>query len=209
MNRAPGPDAPHRTAAAVGDPWAAHYERLTTMGAGEFVHVVGTLAPHLQGTAALLERWGNRETLCLAGLYHAVYGTAGIHGALVSHERRSLIADAIGTEAEAIVYLYGACDRDAFHPRIGTAHATQFVDRFTRSEYSIAQSALADFCELTLANEFELARSSAAFAAKHGRSLARLAERMRSHVSDAALGAFRNLERAHVPGGRAHAAGRS
>jgi len=209
MNRAPGPDAPHRTAAAAGDPWAGHYERLTTMGAGEFVHVVGTLAPHLQGTAALLERWGNRETLCLAGLYHAVYGTAGIHGALVSHERRSLIADAIGTEAEAIVYLYGACDRDAFHPRIGTAHATQFVDRFTRSEYSIAQSAFADFCELTLANEFDLARSSAAFAAKHGRSLARLAERMRGHVSDAALGAFRDLERAHVPGGRAHAAGRS
>jgi hypothetical protein len=32
---------------------------------------------------------------------------------------------------------------------------------------------------------------------------------MRGHVSDAALGAFRNLERAHVPGGRAHAAGRS
>ena len=78
-----------------------------------------------------------------------------------------MIAGAIGVEAEAIVYLYGACDRDAFHPRIGTPHETQFVDRFSRSEYGIAPSALADFCELTLANEFELACSSAAFWAKH------------------------------------------
>ena len=164
------------------------------MGADVFPHVTGTLAPHLRHTAVLLAHWGNREALCVAGLYHAAYGTDGIVGALVSHERRSLLAAIIGDDAESIVYLYGACDRDAFHPRIDTPRATQFVDRFAQSEYAISASSLADFCELTLANEFELARSSAAFAAKHGRSLARLAERMRAHVSRAALCACRGLD---------------
>jgi len=205
MTRATLEDALHGAAAAARDRWVGHYERLETLGAGNFVHVAGTLAPHLRRTAALLARWGNREALCLAGLYHAVYGTDGIHGALVAHERRSVIAGAIGVEAEAIVYLYGACDRDAFHPRIGTPHETQFVDRFSRSEYGIAPSALADFCELTLANEFELACSSAAFSAKHGASIAYLAGRMHAHASAQALAACRGLDGVRASGLRAHA----
>jgi hypothetical protein len=192
MNRATHVDA-LRGASALRDPWFDHYERLAALGAGEFAHVAGTLAPHLRETAALLARWGNREALCMAGLYHAVYGTAGIHGALVAPAQRAVIADAIGAEAEAIVYLYGACDRDAFHPRIGTPHEARFVDRFSGSEYPISQSALDDFCELTIANEFELARTSAAFCAKHGTSIAHLAERMHAHVGSAALAACRGL----------------
>ena len=168
------------------DPWFAHHERLVAMGAGDFGHVAGTLAPHLANTAALLRQWGNRDALCVAGLYHAVYGTDGIRGELTSLACRSIIVDFIGTDAEAIVYVYAACDRDAFHPRIGTPRATQFVDRFTHTEYSIPVPMLADFCELTLANELELARGSAGFLAKHQRELAELAERMRAHVSDAA-----------------------
>ena len=175
------------------DPWLAHYERLAAMGAGDFAHLAGTLAPHLAKTAALLNQWGNRDPLCVAGLYHAIYGTGGIRGELIPLARRSVIVGIIGAEAEAIVYLYAACDRDAFHPRIGTPRATEFVDRFTASEYSIPVSMLADFCELTLANELELARASAAFLAKHRRELAELACRMRPHISDAAICACRDV----------------
>jgi hypothetical protein len=199
MNRAPRADASSGAEISVHDPWAGHRERLAAMGAGEFAHVAGTLAAHLANTAALLKRWGNREALCLAGLYHAVYGTDGIRGELTTPGGRSLIVDVIGAESEAIVYRYGACARDAFHPRIGTPRATQFVDRFTESEYSISVAALADFCELTLANELELAISSAAFLTKHGPALADLAERMREHVSSAALCACRDVLRAHAP----------
>ena len=175
------------------DPWLAHYEHLAAMGAGEFAHVAGMLAPHLANTAALLREWGNRDALCAAGLYHAVYGTDGIRGALIPLERRAAIAVVIGAEAEAIVHVYAACDRDAFHPRIGTPRATRFVDRFMASEYPISVQALADFCELTLANELELARRSAAVLAKHRRELAQLADRMRPHVSEAALRACRRV----------------
>ena len=184
-------DEPDRIAA--NDPWFAHYERLAAMGAGDFAHVAGTLAPHLANTASLLQQWGNRDALCIAGLYHAVYGTDGIRGELVTLARRGAIAEIIGVEAEAIVHVYAACDRDAFHPRIGTPREAQFVDRFTATEYSIPVEMLSDFCELTLANELELARSSSAFLAKHRRELAALADRMRLHVSDAALDACRAM----------------
>ena len=184
-------DESHRISAS--DPWLAHYERLAAMGAGDFAHVAGTLAPHLAKTAALLQQWGNRDALCLAGLYHAVYGTDGIRGELTPLARRPAIAEVIGVEAEAIVYVFAACDRDAFHPCIGTPRETQFVDRFSATQYSIPVSMLADFCELTLANELELARSSAAFLGKHRGELAELADRMRPHVSDAALRACREV----------------
>ena len=128
-------DEPARITAS--DPWRAHYDRLAAMGAGDFAHVAGTLAPHLANTASLLQQWGNRDALCVAGLYHAVYGTAGIRGELATLARRSAIAEVIGVEAEAIVFVYAACDRDAFHPRIGTPRETRLVDRFTATDYTI------------------------------------------------------------------------
>jgi len=130
------------------DTLTEHYRRLLALGADEFPHVAGSLAPHLLRTASLLQQWGNRPALCLAGLYHAVYGTDGIRGSLVALEHRGAIAGIIGSEAESVAYLYGACDRDAFHPRIGTGAPLQFVDRFTLSEYPIQDTALRGFHRL-------------------------------------------------------------
>jgi hypothetical protein len=164
--------------------------RLVDLGAGTFAHVSGSLARHVERTEALLRQWGSRPALCAAGLYHAVYGTAGIDGALVSLADRGTIAEAIGVEAERIAYLYGACDREAFHPRIGTADQLQFVDRFIGSAYPIAHSDLCDFCELTIANELELALASRAFRDKHRNALSALFERMRGIASAEALSSY-------------------
>jgi hypothetical protein len=163
------------------------FRYLQKLGAGGFAHVSGSLALHLRGTEALLRRWGNREAVCLAGLYHAVYGTAGIRGSLASLAMRGTIAHVIGAEAEALAYLYGACERDAFHRRIGTARGLLFADRFTASEYPITESQLRDFCELTLANELELALASERFRLGHRAELSELVDRMERLVSDAAL----------------------
>src|SRR4051812_20950107 len=69
---------------AASDRLTRHYRQLLALGADHFPHVAGSLAPHLSRTAALLQQWGNRPALCLAGLYHAVYGTDGIVGSLVA-----------------------------------------------------------------------------------------------------------------------------
>lgn len=158
-------------------------ERLRALGASVFAHVNGTLEPHLRGTERLLRRWGNREAVCIAGLYHAVYGTDGITGRLVGLDARAAIAAVIGTEAERLTYVYGACDRERFHPRIGTPLQNRFVDRFTKSECAITDAVLRDFCEITVANELELALGNADFRRRHSKTLAELVGRMDGLIS--------------------------
>lgn len=169
------------------------HARLLELGADAFAHVSGSLAQHLRRTEALLRTWGHRDALCVAGLYHAVYGTEGIRGSLAGIDQRASIAQVIGAETERLAYLYGACARAAFHPRIGTPDQLRFVDRFTASEYPIAEGTLRDFCELTLANEMELAMSSTAFRAEYGPELLAFFDRMRGLLSDAGIAAYRRL----------------
>lgn len=168
-------------------------ERLHALGAGTFPHVNGTLELHLQGTERLLREWGNREAVCIAGLYHAVYGTDGIQGCLTGLDAREAVARVIGVEAESLVYLYGACDRERFHPRIGTAAQNAFVDRFTGREYSIGDAELRDFCEISVANELDLALCNRDFARRHADELLELVGRMRGAISVAAARAAFDL----------------
>ena len=159
------------------------HAELVAFGAGAFPHVSGSLARHLVETERLLRSWKSRDALCLAGLYHAVYGTDGIRGSLAGLDRRSAVVAIIGAEAEALAYLYGACARATFHPRIGTPDQLRFADRFTASEYLIGEPALRDFCELTVANEIELALASDAFRVEYAAELSALFRRMEGLVS--------------------------
>lgn len=168
---------------------------LQALGADEFVHVNGSLAQHLRGTELLLTRWGGREALCLAGLYHAVYGTDRITGYLADVGQRKAIADVIGAEAEGLAYLYGACARETFHRRIGTPGQWSFANRYTDSEYRITQSQLRDLCEMTVANEVDLALGNARFRTRYGSELMDFFERMRGLASEAALDAARDTLR--------------
>jgi len=161
-------------------------ERLRALGAAAFPQLNGTLERHLHGTERLLREWGNRETVCVAGLYHAVYGTDGIEGCLTGLDAREAVARVIGVEAESLVYLYVACDRERFHPRIGTPAQNAFVDRFASREYPIGDAELRDFCEITVANELDLALCNRAFARRHADELLELCGRMRGAISAAA-----------------------
>lgn len=169
------------------------FAQLQALGAGEFEHLNGSLAAHLRGTESLLISWGAGEILATAGLYHAVYGTDGYSPSLTGLEMRQKIVELIGVDAEQLAYLYGACDRRVFYPRIGTEMQLSFADRFTNTEYPIIQTQLVDLCELILANELEIAAGNAQFRSKYGPHLSKLFERMRSLVSKAGFQAYRKL----------------
>jgi hypothetical protein len=167
------------------------FSRLIELGGDRLPHVSGTLACHLRRTESLLRSWGNRDALCLAGLYHAVYGTAGIESGLVGLRQRKIIAETVGAEAEALAYLYGACNRAVYHPRIGTERQCQFADRFVGKEYAISVGSVRDLCELTVANEVELAMTSEGFRDRYRGELCRFFEQMDGLISDAATKAYR------------------
>jgi hypothetical protein len=154
------------------------FEQLAKLGVADFKHLNGNLIDHLKGTQELLASWSASQNLQDAGLYHAAYGTAGLDEKMVSTDQRSKIAEIIGIEAEEIVYQYCACDRDYFWPQLGLVDDPNFHNRFNDQTYQLSSCLLKNFCELTVANELEIAMNSPEFIAEHGHGLRKLFNNM-------------------------------
>ena len=158
-------------------------QTLAKLGVGGFEHLDGALIDHLKGTKDLLQQWGATIELQDAGLYHAAYGTAGFSQNFVSTDQREKIAAVIGCPAEEIVYQYCACDRKAFFSRVAQDENPRFPNRFTGESYYLSDGMLRDFCELTVANEIEIAIDNSAFINEHGKELGLLSINMAPYLS--------------------------
>jgi len=158
---------------------------LIAHGARSIAHPGGTLYDHLVRTARTLRLWGAREELVLAGLCHATYGTDGFDRSLLPLSSRSELAAIAGDEAEGIVFAYASCDRDATYRELLAGNPMMW-DRFDGSFYTLDGSALADFVELTFANELDVVRHSVELRQRFGADLARLVRALAGHASPAA-----------------------
>lgn len=155
---------------------------LRDLGAAGTAHPGGTLLAHLRRVEEQLAAWGARPALRLAGLCHAFYGTDGFPTALLPVGRRAELAAVIGTEAEALVYLYGSCDRKATYPAFPDADAPVH-DRFTGRARVPDPGSRRDFAELTAANELDLAGVDPSFRETWGPDLLALFTRFRPLLS--------------------------
>ncbi|MEU9452247.1 DUF6817 domain-containing protein [Streptomyces sp. NPDC048277] len=158
---------------------------LRDLGAAEIAHPGGTLLAHLQRVQDQLAAWDARPALRLAGLCHAFYGTDGFPTALLPLDRRAELAAVIGVEAEAVVYLYAACDRKATYPVLAEADAPVH-DRFTGRPRIPGPGLRRDIAELTAANELDLARIDPSFRDRWGPRLLTLFTRFRPLLSPSA-----------------------
>lgn len=168
------------------------FEALQELGAGDFQHLNGTLEAHLKGTELILEQWGASEVLQVAGLFHAAYGTAGFDENMVSLNQRHEISKVIGSDAEALVYLYCSCDRDYVFPQFSQKGEIQFKDRFTGLIFPLEASQANQFCELTVANELELVYSSEDFKQSYGKVLLELFVGMDEYLSQEAQKSYKS-----------------
>ena len=168
-----------------------HLERISTT---QVAHRNGTLFEHLKGVCALLKDWNNPEAVCLAGLYHSVYGTGGFEKCLVSIGDRQSIVDLIGYEAERFVYLFAACDRPITHPRIGQNNPLHFHDRFSKKDYPLHAPEWRALCEIMLANELDLGQHNAAFYKKHLIHYQDIFARFEPWLSNSAISARHDFE---------------
>jgi hypothetical protein len=162
-----------------------HMNRFFELDAAKIQHIGSDLLTHLRGTADLLAQWGGSIDLCRAGLVHAAYGTDGFPRPLIDTDRRADVAAIIGTLAEEIVYFYGACDRTYFYRAITQDTAPRWRNRFTTKVSRPSRNQVANFCELTLANELEIAIKSPAHWHQYGADLRRLFDdsRFQTYVS--------------------------
>jgi hypothetical protein len=119
-------------------------------------HLRTTLFEHLVGTSTLLAEWGCGDTVALAGLCHAAYGTDGFTPSLLPLGHRHVLADAVGPEAEQLVYLHASCDRRRTYPQLARPGPVDFHDRFTGTASRQGDEELRAFVDLSLANELEI-----------------------------------------------------
>ncbi|MFD3744176.1 alpha/beta fold hydrolase [Nocardia sp. NPDC058633] len=127
------------------------------LGSEHIEHPGGTLHAHLRRVHALTVEWDAAPRTRLAAICHASYGTDGFARALLPAQDRGRLSDVIGPDAEALVYLYGACDRERTHRDLGQRPLT-VIDRFTGEPRVIEGALLRDFTVLTMANELDVAR---------------------------------------------------
>ena len=155
-------------------------------GAAGIAHPGGTLFEHLDRVAVRLGAWGCPESVQLAGLAHAAYGTAGFDDALISPEQRDELREVIGPDAEALVYLYGACDRSTSYPQFPLGNSFTLADRFTGDDMRLTAEETRAFVALTFANEIDVMQHNDELAQKHGRALYDLAARSLHWLPDSA-----------------------
>jgi Domain of unknown function (DUF6817) len=168
-------------------------EFLLAHGADRIDHPGGTLYDHLIRVAATLAEWGAGDEVRLAGLCHATYGTDGFDQTLLPIEDRPALRDVIGEAAEALVYLYAACDRRAVYPRLDGSPAAEFLDRFTGTADTVAGPMLRGFMEMTAANELDVLARQPVMLAQYGPSLLKLFSRCRELLSPPAWDACERL----------------
>ncbi|WP_067702911.1 ketopantoate reductase family protein [Nocardia jejuensis] len=161
-------------------------------------HPGGTLLGHLLRVAEVLETWGADRDTCAAGLCHAAYGTDGFDRSLLAPTDRRTLAALIGERAEALVYLYGSCDRSAVYPRL-TAAPARLRDRFTGNDFEPDAEDLRAFMAITVANELDVLSHNPEIAAAHGPALLDLFERTSSLLPEPARRAVAE-SRTRLPG---------
>jgi hypothetical protein len=89
-----------------------HREFLISLDAQRTRHTGRSLFEHLKGVHDLLRDWDHPEDVCLAGLYHSIYGTNTFKHQSLS-DRAKLVA-MIGDHAEFLVHCFSTKDRPLF-----------------------------------------------------------------------------------------------
>jgi hypothetical protein len=84
---------------------------LLALGTDESPHRQRKLLDHLRGTGQILDGWDCPEEVCVAGLFHSVYGTTIYRHSSMPASERETLRKMIGREAEELVFLFSICKR--------------------------------------------------------------------------------------------------
>ena len=135
----------------------SHAEFLNRLAVEQRGHSGGSLLAHLTAVRDILVRWGGRTELAIAGLYHSVYGTESYQRVSLDPSLRDLLREQIGTEAERLVFCFGAMRKQSFYDNLtGDNTGPHTIQcRLSDATYTLSEQEFADLCELTVANWLE------------------------------------------------------
>jgi hypothetical protein len=127
---------------------------LSEIHADESRHTGSSLLSHLRGTHDFLESWGNPPHVCLAGLFHSVYGTQSYRLQSATIERREMLRCAIGEDAEWLVYLFCVVDRATLFVEAAKSEP-QLYDRVHQQTVTASAENVRALIEIEVANYVE------------------------------------------------------
>ncbi|WP_406044682.1 hypothetical protein OG799_09565 [Micromonospora sp. NBC_00898] len=139
---------------------------LRQRGTETIQHLGGTLYAHLCRVHDRLAELECGVDAQLAGLAHAVYGTDGFDVTLLDRTDRATLRNLIGDDAEALVYLYGACDRRRTWRKL--AMTGEVVDRFTGQTWNLGPRQMQPFVDLSIVNELDVIEQDPSTVDKYG-----------------------------------------
>jgi len=84
---------------------------LVQLGIEKIPHTDKSYLAHLIGVHQLMKSHGLDEHLCLAGLFHSIYGTEKFQGFKIAIDRRADLEQLIGPRAERLAYWNCMMDR--------------------------------------------------------------------------------------------------
>jgi hypothetical protein len=128
-------------------------------------HSTRTLFDHLVSTGTLLQNWGCSETVYLAGLFHAVYGTESFRYQTDLTVHREAVQNVIGASAERIAWLFGISTGKSLWNQFGSLSTSisegpkaSLTHRITGEALACDQSELLALADITLANALDQAQ---------------------------------------------------
>ncbi len=116
-------------------------------------HSNRNLFVHLKGTYKILKDWGNPQDVCLAGLFHSIYGTKSFKKKSVNLDKRVMVQDIIGLDSEELVYLFCVTNRK-FLQQIDNEDM-ELYNRMTDENVKISHEILKSLIEIEAANLIE------------------------------------------------------
>jgi (p)ppGpp synthase/HD superfamily hydrolase len=125
---------------------------LIDLGAQATQHSGRSFLEHLKGVFYLLDEWGNPLDICLAGLFHSIYGTANYKTQTVSYENRKYIQDLIGENAENLAFLFCVCDVKDFVEQCHTSVPSRVRNTLSNEKIPISEEKARAILEIHIAN---------------------------------------------------------
>ena len=156
---------------------AADY--LVGLGIDTIGHTGDTFLSHVLGVYHLLLECGRDEEVCLAGLFHSIYGTETTRGFALPLARREEIRSLVGERAERLAYLNCALDRATLDRAVESDREPFLVtDRLEGREVELSPGQFDDLCSVHLCDWLEqVARSWRGFGYRRA-AYRRMAERL-------------------------------
>lgn len=141
-------------------------------------HRHGSARAHLVRVHDFLLEWGNPPAVCLAGLFHNMYGTEMFKPQAAELSRRAEFAQRIGSEAEELAFMFCVSRRIGFFDDHPDPARPVLWDEVNKRRIVTTAARLAALIEIEIANSMELYSPDLGLPAKRLSHLLQMAQWM-------------------------------